>query len=92
MKVVIIIHINNKKSEEKDKEEKRDPDLENIVGNLLISEYQVDKLRSRLTDAFSSYRLTAASTNNKTSGYIYRYNNKWYKISARIDETYASNC
>ena len=29
-------------------EEKRDLDLENIVGNLFIAEYQVDKLRTRL--------------------------------------------
>jgi hypothetical protein len=31
-------------------EEKRDLDLENIVGNLFIAEYQVDKLRTRLAD------------------------------------------
>ena len=30
------------------KEKRRDPELENIVGNLLIDEYQVDKLQTRL--------------------------------------------
>jgi hypothetical protein len=35
-----------KQSEEGD--EKRDQELENIAGNLLIAEYQVDKLRTRL--------------------------------------------
>ncbi len=34
-------------------EEKRDLELENIVGNLLIAEYQVDKLRTRLTELVS---------------------------------------
>jgi hypothetical protein len=29
-------------------EEKRDLEIENIAGNLLIAEYQVDKLRARL--------------------------------------------
>ena len=31
-------------------EENRDLELENIVGNLLITEYQIDKLRTRLVD------------------------------------------
>jgi hypothetical protein len=37
-------------------EEKRDLELENIVGNLLIAEYQVDRLRTRLADLVSGYR------------------------------------
>jgi hypothetical protein len=32
------------------KEHQRDTDLENIVGNLLIAEYQVEKLKDRLVD------------------------------------------
>jgi len=43
---------NGKQSEE----EKRDLELENIVGNLLIAEYQVDKLRTRLSDVVNGYR------------------------------------
>ena len=31
-------------------EEGRDIELENIVGNLMIAQYQVDRLRSRLSD------------------------------------------
>ena len=37
-------------------EEKRDLELENIVGNLLIAEYQVDRLRTRLADVVDGYR------------------------------------
>ena len=37
-----------KQSEEGEGEEKRDLELENIVGNLLVAEYQVDRLRPRL--------------------------------------------
>jgi hypothetical protein len=37
-------------------EEKRDLELENIVGNLLIAEYQVDRLRTRLDDLVDGYR------------------------------------
>jgi hypothetical protein len=73
----------------KQAEEKRDLDLENIVGNLFISEYQVDKLRTRLADLVYGYR--PRMSNNKASTHVFKHNNKWYKISLRIDETYATS-
>jgi hypothetical protein len=66
-------------------EEKRDLDLENIVGNLFIVEYQVDKLRTRLADSFYGYG-TRMSNNIKASTHVFKHNNKWYKISLRIEE------
>jgi hypothetical protein len=67
-------------------EEKRDLELENIVGNVLITEYQVDKLRTRLTDMVSRY--ASISKCGKASVNVFKHNNnKWYKISLRIDET-----
>jgi hypothetical protein len=66
-------------------EEKRDLELENIVGNLLIAEYQVDRLRTRLADSFYGYR-AQISSNNKASTHVFKHNNKWYKISFRIQE------
>jgi hypothetical protein len=36
------------KEEEDDYDTKRDLELENIAGNLMIAEYQIDKLRQRL--------------------------------------------
>ena len=65
-------------------EEKRDLDLENIVGNLFIAEYQVDKLQTRLADLVYGYR--PKMSNNKTSTQIFKHNNKWYKLSLRVDE------
>jgi hypothetical protein len=72
---------NNKKLPE----EKRDLDLENTVGNALIAEYQVDKLRTRLTELVSSNRFKM--NKNKVSTHVFKHNNKWYKLSLRIDET-----
>ena len=66
-------------------EEKRDLDLENIVGNLFIAEYQVDKLRTRLANSFYGYR-ARVSNNNKASTHVFKHNNKWYKLSLRVDE------
>jgi hypothetical protein len=66
-------------------EEKRDLDLENIVGNLFIAEYQVDKLQTRLANLVYGYR--SRMSNNKASTHVFKHNNKWYKVSLRIDET-----
>ena len=73
-----------KQSEEGEGEEKRDLELENIVGNLLVAEYQVDRLRTRLNDLINGYRPNIK--NNKTSTHVFKHNNKWYKLSLRIDE------
>ena len=74
-----------KQSEEGVGEEKRDQELENIVGNLLVAEYQVDRLRTRLSDLINGYR--PHIKNNKTSTHVFKHYNKWYKLSLRIDET-----
>jgi hypothetical protein len=70
-------------------EEKRDLELENIVGNLLVAEYQVDRLRTRLNDMINVYRPCIKS--NKTSTHVFKHNNKWYKLSLRIDESEADS-
>ena len=64
-------------------EEQRDIELENIIGNLMIAQYQVDKLRSRLSERFGGY---GSTSNKKASTNIFKHNDKWYKISMRVDE------
>jgi hypothetical protein len=64
-------------------EEERDLELENIIGNLMIAQYQVDKLRSRLSERIGGY---GSASNKKASTNIFKHNNKWYKISMRVDE------
>jgi hypothetical protein len=66
-------------------QEKRDQELENIAGNLLIAEYQVDKLRTKLADLVDGFRPEMRF--NKTSAQVFKHNNKWYKLSLKIDET-----
>jgi hypothetical protein len=66
-------------------EEKRDLELENMVGNLRIAEYQVDRLRTRLADLVDGYR--PEMRYNKASTHIFKHNKKWYKLSLRIDKT-----
>ena len=71
-------------------EERRDLDLENIVGNLFIAEYQVDRLRTRLARLAYGYEARMSNNNNKTSTHVFKHNNKWYKISLMINETDAT--
>jgi hypothetical protein len=73
------------KQSEGEGEEKRDLELENIVGNLLIAEYQVDKLRTKLADLVDGFRPEMRF--NKASTQVFKHNNKWYKLSLRINET-----
>jgi hypothetical protein len=75
----------NDKKQAAEEEKRRDLELENVVGNLFIAEYQVDKLRTRLADSFYGYR-TRISNNNKASMHVFKHNNKWYKISFRVQE------
>jgi hypothetical protein len=62
-----------------DKTVERDLELENIVGNLLIAEYQVEKLRGRVVDIISKKSV-------KASSYLYKYNDKWYRVLLSVEE------
>ena len=66
-----------------DIDEERDLELENIKGNLMIAQYQVDKLRSRLSERVGGY---GSAGNKKASAHIFKHNDKWYKITVRVDE------
>ena len=66
-----------------DIDEERDLELENIMGNLMIAQYQVDKLRSRLSERVGGY---GSAGNKKASAHIFKHSDKWYKITVRVDE------
>ncbi|MCI0560296.1 MAG: hypothetical protein MN733_17560 [Nitrososphaera sp.] len=66
-----------------DADEERDLELENIMGNLMIAQYQVDKLRSRMSERVGGY---GSASNKKASTHIFKHNDKWYKVTVRVDE------
>ena len=68
--------------------QQRDLELENIIGNLMVAEYQVDRLRTRLLERFSGY---GSTSNKKSSMHTFKHNNKWYRIAIRIDEAVAGD-
>ncbi len=56
------------------KQENRNIELENLVGNLLIAEYQVERLRERVSNNFGMHGI------NKISQSVFKYNNSWFRI------------
>ena len=86
------MQINNKKQQhlpnkvqEENNETKRDVELENTVGNLMIAQYQVDKLRYRISQKVggSGYR---SFSSEKTSAHTFEHDGKWYKVSIKVEE------
>jgi hypothetical protein len=73
----------NNKNQAPNIEEERDLELENIVGNLMIAQYQVDKLRSRLSERISGY---GSISYKKGSVHVFKHNEKWYKVSTKVEE------
>jgi hypothetical protein len=64
---------------------KRDLELENIAGNMMIAEYQVDKLRQRLSQQVRGVGYRYFS-NMKTSSHTFKYDGKCYKLSIKVEE------
>ncbi len=62
----------------------RDIELENIVGNLLIAEYQVEKLKDRLVDKVGG-RYTRL-VDKKQSTYVFKSNDSWVKVSINVEK------
>lgn len=64
--------------------EARDQELENIIGNLLIAEYQVERLRARVIENLGAKYTYAAE--QKQSTHIFRSNGRWIKVSINVEE------
>jgi hypothetical protein len=65
-------------------EHQRDTELENIVGNLLIAEYQVEKLKERLVGRIGS--AYPSSINKKVSSHIFKSSDSWVKVSINVEK------
>ena len=63
----------------------RDLELENIAGNLMIAEYQVDKLEQRLGQHVRGLGYHSYS-NMKASVHTFKYDGRWYKLSVKVEE------
>jgi hypothetical protein len=60
--------------------EKRDIELENLVGNLLIRQYQVERLKERVSQNLNT------GDRSKISQNLFKYKNNWYRITINVDQ------
>lgn len=51
----------------------------------MIAEYQLDKLRQRLSQQIRGIGY-GSSSNRKTSSHTFKYNGRWYKLSVKLEE------
>jgi hypothetical protein len=73
----------SERENQKEELEKRDIELENIVGNLMIAEYQVEKLRTRVTEKIGRFGYAA---DKKVSSHMFKHDRRWFKISVKVEE------
>ena len=60
--------------------EKRDIKLENLVGNPLIAQYQVERLKERVSQNLNT------GDRSKISQNLFKYKNNWYRITINVDQ------
>ena len=60
--------------------EKRDIELENLVGNLLIRQYQVERLKERVSQNLNT------GDRSKISQNLFKYKNNWYRITINVNQ------
>jgi hypothetical protein len=74
---------------EKEEIEARDRELENIIRNLMIADYQADRLRDRLTRMIGD-RLPH-ETWKGVSMHLFKNKDKWIRISLKVEEMELGN-
>ena len=64
----------------------RDLELEAIVGNMLISQYQAHILKSRIADRLDEWWLLSQDRDRNSSSFIFDRHEKEYKVSLSVNE------
>jgi hypothetical protein len=75
----------NRKNEEN--ESHRDFDLEVIVGNMLISQYQAHILKSNLADGLAGWWILSQDRDYNSSSFTFSHNGKKFKVSSSVVES-----
>jgi hypothetical protein len=65
----------------------RDFDLERIVGDMLISQYQAHILKSKLADGLSGWWVLSQNRDYDSSSFTFRHYDKKFKVSSSVVES-----
>jgi len=52
----------------------------------MIAEYQLNKLEQRLTQYIGDAGYRSSNSMKKTSAHTFKYGDKWYKLSIKVEE------
>jgi hypothetical protein len=66
---------------------KRDFDLERIVGDMLISQYQVHVLKSRLDNKLVGWWILSQQRDYNSSSFTFSHYDKKFKVSSSVVES-----
>ena len=64
----------------------RDFNLEAIVGNMLISQYQAHILKSRIADRLDDWWVLSQDRDRNSSSFIFNRQRKEFKVSLNVKE------
>lgn len=68
------------------KNQNRDLELEAIVGNMLISQYQAHVLKSRIADRLDEWWVLSQDRDRNSSSFTFDRHRKEFKVSLRVSE------
>lgn len=68
------------------KNQNRDLELEAIVGNMLISQYQAHILESRIADRLDEWWVLSQDRDSNSSSFTFDRHGKEFKVSLRVNE------
>jgi 23S rRNA maturation mini-RNase III len=68
------------------KNQYRDPELEAIVGNMIISQYQAHVLKSRIADRLDEWWILSQDRDRNSSSFTFNHHMKKFKVSLKVNE------
>jgi hypothetical protein len=68
----------------------RDLDLEGIVGNMLISQYQLQIQKSKLADSLDGWWLSQVRDRNSSS-FSFQKRGRVFKVSLNVSDSYSAD-
>ncbi|MPZ07992.1 MAG: hypothetical protein GEU26_16510 [Nitrososphaeraceae archaeon] len=79
--------ISDKNRKNEGSESYRDFDLERIVGNMLISQYQAHILKSKLADRLAGWWILSQNREYDSSSFTFSHHGQKFKVSSSVVES-----
>jgi hypothetical protein len=64
--------------------QEKNRELENLVGNVLVAEYQVQRIKRKMADKITWWYDTKSIKDNRST-FVFWSNEKWYRVSVEVE-------